>query len=356
MPDEAAVLAALAKVQDPDLGRDIVSLGFIRDVAISGGAVSFTMELTTPDCPLKDQLKAEAEKAAGSVPGVSAVTVKVTFRVRKSQAQSELLPGVRNVIAVASGKGGVGKSTVAVNLALAFAKSGAKTGLVDLDVYGPSVPGIMGVAGAPAEEDGKIVPIVAHGVKVMSMAFFVPPGEATVWRGPMLHSVVQQFLGQVVWGELDYLIADLPPGTGDVQLSLCHLIKPTGAVIVSTPQDAALSVARKAITMFEKLDTPILGVIENMSGFVCPHCGHREEIFGAGGAKAAAEQSGLKFLGEIPIDTFLRESSDRGMPVVVSAADSPSAKAFFGIAKNLAALVSVRNMCMPEPAAAKGTK
>jgi len=356
MPDSAAILAALSSVQDPDLRQDIVSLGFIKDVVISGGSVSFTLELTTPDCPLKDQLRTEAEKAVGAVPGVSAVKVNVTFRVRKFQAPSELLPGVRNVIVVASGKGGVGKSTVAVNLALAFAKSGAKTGLVDLDVYGPSVPGMMGLQGQPAEEDGKIVPVVAHEVKVMSMAFFIPQGEAAVWRGPMLHSVVQQFLGAVVWGELDYLIADLPPGTGDVQLSLCHLIKPAGAVIVSTPQDAALSVARKAITMFEKLDTPILGVIENMSGFVCPQCGHREEIFGSGGARAAAEKAGLKFLGEIPIDTFLRESSDRGTPVVVSAADSSSAKAFFGIAKNLAALISVRNLCMPLSAAAKGAK
>jgi len=346
MPTEAEVLKALAAVKDPDLHRDIVTLGFVKGVAIRDGAVSFAIELTTPACPVKDQLRDEAARAVGALPGVTRVDVTMDSRVRPMGAAAKpgALPGVRNVVPVASGKGGVGKSTVSANLAVALAMSGAKVGLMDLDVYGPSIPAILGLRDGPKVEGDRLIPPVAHGVKVMSMGFFMKEEEATIWRGPMLHKVVEQFLMNVEWGELDYLIADFPPGTGDVQLSVCQLVPLTGAVIVSTPQDVALNVARKAIVMFERLRTPILGVVENMSYFVCPHCEKREDIFGTGGAKAAAAKADLPFLGEIPLATPVRETADRGEPIVVSNTASPLAKAFFAVARNLAAQISIRNM------------
>jgi len=344
VPAAADVLAALSAVRDPDLHRDIVALGFVKDLAVTGGDVAFKLELTTPACPVKDQLKAEAERVVAALPGVGRVTVTMDARVVGPDlaARRGMLPGVRHVVPIASGKGGVGKSTVAANLAVALARSGARVGLLDLDVYGPSIPAIMGVTEPPKVEGDRLFPATAHGVAIMSMAFFMKAEDATIWRGPMLHKVVEQFLTQVEWGELDYLLADFPPGTGDVQLSLCQMMPLTGAVIVSTPQDVALNVASKAITMFDRLRTPVLGVVENMSYFLCPHCEQREDIFGHGGAKAAAEARGLPFLGEIPLATPVRESGDRGAPITATAPETPLAKAFFAAARAMAAQISIR--------------
>ncbi|HXV28450.1 MAG TPA: P-loop NTPase [bacterium] len=250
-------------------------------------------------------------------------------------ADHQLLPNVKNVIPVASGKGGVGKSTVSANLAIALSKSGATVGLMDADVYGPSIPTMMGASAHPMQADGKIIPPICYGIKIISMGFFLPKGDAVIWRGPMLAKVIDQFLGTVDWGELDYLIVDLPPGTGDIQLSLCQRIPLTGAVIVSTPQDLAFHVAEKAIAMFKKLHTPILGLVENMSGFECKGCGHREEIFGSGGARRYAEAQKIPFLGEIPIATDIRMMSDEGKPITESSPDSPGAWAFMQVAQNL---------------------
>ena len=338
----AKVLEALSRVRDPDLGRDIVALGFVTDIQIDGANVSFAIELTTPACPVRDQMKDEAHRAVLSLPGVANVDVEMTSRVRGTQSEEkdELIPFVKNVVPVASGKGGVGKSTVSANVATALAKLGASVGLLDADVYGPSIPTIMGATAAPTAQNGAIVPAVRHGVKIVSIGFFVPQGEATIWRGPMLAKVIDKFLGNVEWGELDYLIVDLPPGTGDVQLSLCQRIPLTGATIVSTPQDLAFNVAEKAISMFRKLRTPILGLVENMSGFECTHCGHREEIFGSGGARRFATTNDIQFLGEIPLSTDIRTTSDEGTPIVQAMPDSPSARAFLQVAENLAAQVS----------------
>ncbi|MBI3088366.1 MAG: Mrp/NBP35 family ATP-binding protein [Candidatus Omnitrophica bacterium] len=345
----AHILQALAQVHDPDLHQDIVSLGFVKRLAIDGGRVSFAIELTTPACPVRDQMKAQAMQAVRALPGVTQVDVTMTSQVRPSRsAQSRgtsLIPTIKNVVAVASGKGGVGKSTVSANLALALAGTGARVGLMDADVYGPSIPIIVGVGTEPQiTAERRIIPVEHDGLKIISMGFFMKAADAVIWRGPMLHKTVEQFLGGVEWGELDYLLVDLPPGTGDVQLSLCQLIPLTGAVIVSTPQDVALNVAQKAIAMFKKLNTPVLGVIENMSAYTCPHCGKREDIFGTGGARKSAERMGLPFLGEIPLATVIRETSDAGRPIVLSAPDSPAAKAFIAAAEQLAAQVSIRAM------------
>jgi ATP-binding protein involved in chromosome partitioning len=323
MVTEQAVLAALATIQDPDLQRDIVSLGFIRDVRIAGGKVSFTIELTTPACPVRKQMEEAARAAVAALPGVGEVDVTMTSRVRAGREQrSDYLPGVRNTIAVASGKGGVGKSTVAANLAVALRQAGAAVGLMDADVYGPCIPRLMGVSGAlQATEDGQVIPPQVHGVKIMSMGFFLPKDEAVIWRGPMLHKMIQEFLGRVRWGDLDYLVIDLPPGTGDVQLSLSQTIPLTGAVIVSTPQDVALEVASKAILMFQKLKVPILGIVENMSYYFCSHCGQRDDIFGHGGAREAATRAGIPFLGEIPLAAGIRAKSDQGWPVALESTD-----------------------------------
>jgi len=352
-PTAEQVLNALRSVQDPDLRRDIVSLGFVKDVQVNGGEVSFTIELTTPACPVKDLLKDEAAKLVGALPGVSRVNVAMTAQVRRAggmgpgpqPAPRVLAPQLKHIVPIASGKGGVGKSTVTANLALALAKAGARVGVMDADVYGPSIPMILGVTGQPqVTENRRIIPVERQGLKVISMGFFMKPEEAVVWRGPMLHKTMEQFLGSVEWGELDYLLVDLPPGTGDVQLSLCQLIPITGAVIVSTPQDVALNVAQKAISMFNKLNVPILGIVENMSAYACPKCGHHDEIFGSGGARKTAERLGVPFLGEIPLATQIRETSDAGAPVVLSAPDSPAAKVFTAVAQQLAAQISIRTM------------
>jgi ATP-binding protein involved in chromosome partitioning len=340
------ILVALSQIKDPDLGRDIVTLGFVKDLQISGENVSFSIELTTPACPVRDQLREDARRAVLSLSGVKNVEVQMTSKVRalKSEEKDKLLPLVKNIVPVASGKGGVGKSTVSANLAIALAKMGARVGLMDADIYGPSIPTIMGADTQPISENGRIIPPVRYGVKIVSMGFFVPKGEATIWRGPMLAKVVDQFLGSVEWGELDYLIVDLPPGTGDVQLSLCQKIPLTGAVIVSTPQDLAFNVAEKAILMFNKLRTPVLGLVENMSGFECRNCGHREEIFGRGGARRYGMANNLPFLGEVPLSTDIRTTSDEGHPIVESMPDSPSGRAFFRLAENIAAQISTLNM------------
>jgi ATP-binding protein involved in chromosome partitioning len=345
MVTEHAVLAALATIQDPDLHRDIVSLGFIKDVRIADGKVSFAIELTTPVCPVRKQMEEAARVAVARLSGVREVDVTMTSRVTglPMGQRSTYLPGVRNTIAVASGKGGVGKSTVAANLAVALGQAGATVGLMDADVYGPCIPKLMGASTAPqVTEEGKVIPPVQHGVKIMSMGFFLPKDEAVIWRGPMLHKMVQEFLGRVEWGELDYLVIDLPPGTGDVQLSLCQTIPLTGAVIVSTPQDLALEVASKAILMFRKLKVPILGIVENMSYYVCSHCGQRDDIFGHGGAREASARAGIPFLGEIPLVAAIRATSDAGRPVALESTD-PISRSFNEVASQLAARISIAN-------------
>jgi len=344
MATSQEILDALTAVRDPDLNRDIVSLGFVKDVKICGDTASFKIELTTPACPVREQMKEQARKAVLAIPGLKNVDIQMTSQVRSGVAKGPLLPSVRNVIPVASGKGGVGKSTVSANLAVALRQTGASVGLLDADVYGPSIPRILGVPHPPRLEGQRMVPAEHLGLKVMSMAFFAQGSEATIWRGPMLHKMMEQFLGGVEWGELDYLVVDLPPGTGDIQLSLCQMIPLTGAAVVSTPQDVALTVAAKAIAMFQKLNCPVLGVIENMSHYLCPHCGERDDIFGHGGAREAAERLNLPFLGEIPLASAIRTSADAGKPIVLEQPDSPLAQAFRTVAENLAAQISIRNM------------
>ncbi len=344
--EKESVLEALKSVTDPDLGRDIVSLGFVKEVKLCGGAVGLTIELTTPACPAKEQMKQEAEQAVLALPGIDQVNIDMTAQVRSSPTRaSGLLAEVKNIVPVASGKGGVGKSTVAANLAVALARSGAQVGLMDADVYGPSIPTMMGISGKPqAAPDQKIIPLTQYDLKIMSMGFFLPEEKAVIWRGPMLDKMIAQFLGGVVWGELDYLVIDLPPGTGDIQLSLCQKVSLTGAVVVSTPQDVALNVAQKAIAMFRQLNTPVLGIVENMSYYLCSHCGSRDEIFGTGGAREVSRKMQLPFLGEIPLSTSIRIHSDQGKPVVLAEPDSEQARAFIQIAENLAAQISIQNM------------
>jgi len=338
------VLDALKVVKDPDLGRDLVSLGMIEDIAIDpDGNVGFTIVLTTPACPVKEQLKQQSESVVSALAGVSSATAVVTSRVRAgTMTQREGIPGVRNIVAVASGKGGVGKSTVAVNLALALAGDGARVGLLDADVYGPNVPLMMGSHDRPMQgADNKIRPIDAYGIKLMSMGFFIDADSPVIWRGPMLTKLLTQFMYDVNWGELDYLVMDMPPGTGDIQLTTAQSVPLTGAVIVSTPQDVALLDAGKALMMFKKLNVPVLGIVENMSTFVCPHCGNPTDLFGHGGAQAAAGRYDVPFLGEIPLHLRIREGGDSGRPVVADAADTPEALAFIQVARSLAAQVSV---------------
>lgn len=340
---EEVVLQALRAVKDPDLHKDIVTLNMIRDMAICGGIVSFRFVLTTPACPVRDQMKFEAEKTVMAIPGVERVEVKMDAEVPKARGvidKSEI-EGIRHIIAVSSGKGGVGKSTVAVNLAVSLARMGARTGILDTDVYGPNVPIMMGGQDMPMAKGNILIPPVYHGVKTMSIGLLNPGDKAVVWRGPMLHSAVNQFLRQVEWGELDYLVVDMPPGTGDVQLSLAQMVSIAGAVLVTTPQEVALSDVRKAYNMFDQLHVPILGIVENMSYFECPNDGEKFFIFGNGGGEALAERYDVPFLGAIPIAVSIREGGDLGVPVVVSQPDSPQALAFKAIAQNVAAQVSI---------------
>jgi ATP-binding protein involved in chromosome partitioning len=343
------VLRALATIVDPDLGRDVVSLGMIKDLAVgAGGDVSFTFELTTPACPVRDRFHQEAERLVGALPGVTEVKVRMTANVRPGAVRpqaSDLIPGVKHTIAIASGKGGVGKSTVAVNVAVALARTGAKVGLLDADVYGPSVPIMTGMVheSPPKVVDEKIIPFEVHGLKTMSMGFLAPDGRALVWRGPMVSRFIQQLLGDVAWGELDYLILDLPPGTGDASLTIAQAVPLTGVAVVATPQDLALDIAVKALEMFRTLNVTALGLIENMSFFVCPDCGHEHHIFGHGGAERAAERLGVPFLGGVPLEEAIRDDADQGSPIVLSRPDSAGAKAFAAIASQIAARTSIQS-------------
>ncbi len=345
---EKEVREALKVVQDPDLGKNIVELGFVKNVKVCDTSVSFDVELTTPACPVKKELEAEARKAVQALPGIETVSVNMTYRVTSTVNREELLSGVKNIIAVGSGKGGVGKSTVAVNLAVALAQEGARVGLFDLDVWGPNVPTMVGIKGQVGVLDGKMKPPTRHGVKVMSVGFFLKDGQAVNWRGPMVHHYIRQMSTDVLWGDLDYLICDLPPGTGDVALSMAQLIPPTGAVIVTTPQDVSLEDASKAVSMFRTVRVPILGIAENMSFFECPHCEKRTDIFSSGGAARAAETLEIPFLGAVPINVDVRIGGDTGAPIVVGQPDSAVAKQFGEIARKLAARVSVTNALLEE--------
>ena len=340
------VLSALRNVQDPDLHKDIVTLGFVKEVEVKGGEVDFTVELTTPACPVKDQMKAEAEALVAALPGVTAARAKMTANVStRGGFGRQQIPGIRNIVAVGAGKGGVGKSTTSVNLAVALAMKGARVGLLDGDVYGPNIPQMLGCTGTPAVDGEKrIVPPEAHGIKVISMGMLVPADQPIIWRGPMLHGAVQQFMRDVAWGELDYLIVDLPPGTGDVALSMAQSVPMAGAVVVTTPQGVSVSDVTKAVGMFRQLNIPVLGVVENMSYFVCGHCQERTEIFGNGRGRKMAEAKQIPFLGEVPIDTRVRSGGDEGLPIVSSAPDAPAAQAFASVASQVAAQVSIQNL------------
>lgn len=340
MLTEDAALDALRTVQDPDLRKDIVSLGFVKDLKITGDSVSLTIELTTPACPVKELLQQQAEDALRSA-GAGDVQIEMTARVRQTAENVELVPGVKNIVAIASGKGGVGKSTVSVNLAVALAQKGAKVGLLDADVYGPSVPLMMGCADEkPWTENAKILPIQRHGISMMSLGFLLEDGQAVLWRGPMVAGTVKQLLGDVAWGELDYLIVDLPPGTGDAPMSLAQLVPLTGVVIVATPQDVAANIAGKAAALFKRLNAPIVGVIENMSQFVCPSCGETTRIFSGGDGTELARSIGAPFLGSIPLDPAICEAGDDGEPSMVAYPDRPQAERFREIAGELAREVS----------------
>jgi ATP-binding protein involved in chromosome partitioning len=340
------VLAVLRAVQDPDLHKDIVTLGFVKNVKVAGSEVDFTIELTTPACPVRDQMKAEAEERVRALPGVTAARATMTADVKaRGGFGRQEVPGVRNIIAVGAGKGGVGKSTTAVNLALALQSKGARVGLMDADVYGPNTPQMLGIDRGPEVSEAKrMIPPEAFGVKVISMGMLVPADQPIIWRGPMLHGAVQQFMREVEWGELDYLVVDLPPGTGDVSLSMAQSVPVAGAVVVTTPQGVSVSDVRKAVAMFRQLNIPVLGVVENMSYFVCGHCQERTEIFGHGGGARMAEDLGIPMLGEVPIDTRVRAGGDEGQPIVASAPESPAGQAFLAIAGRVAAEISKQNM------------
>jgi ATP-binding protein involved in chromosome partitioning len=341
---ESDILDALRHIQDPDLRRDIVSLGFVRNVRVDGGRVAIDINLTTPACPVKDQLRDQARQALLGLPGIREAEVNMTSEVRSTAAPDKTaLLGVRNLVAVGSGKGGVGKSTVTVNLAAALAQTGARVGLLDADIYGPTIPIMMGMQDEGVQAAGdRLVPFTAHGVRFMSMGFMAPGDQPLIWRGPMAHKALQQTLLNTDWGELDYLLIDLPPGTGDVHLTLVQTVALTGAVIVSTPQDVGLTISRKTLRMFQQTRVPILGLVENMSYYVCPHCGERDDIFGHGGTATTSGLLGIPFLGEIPLDSAIREFADRGTPLVLGRPDSPAAKAYRDIAGQLAAQVSIR--------------
>src|SRR6267378_6328693 len=344
-PDRDAVLDALRVVNDPDLRRDIVSLGFIKDLSITDGHVSFAIELTTPACPVKDQLREQATAAVRALPGVTAVDIRMTANVRSVSAPEHgrpPLPGVKNIIAVGAGKGGVGKTTVAVNLALALARCGSRVGILDGDIYGPNVPIMLGLSGTQLTTDGKqIVPAEKHGLQVVSMGFLTSDDAPVIWRGPMLHGAIQQFFREVAWRDLDYLIVDMPPGTGDVALSLSQTVPVAGSIVVSTPQQVSLADSRRAVRMYQKLNIPTLGIIENMSHFICTNCHHEADIFGHGGGQKMAEDLGVSFLGRIPIYQPIREGSDSGVPLVMSEPNSPAGKAFVATAERVAAEISI---------------
>jgi ATP-binding protein involved in chromosome partitioning len=341
---EGAILEALSQVQEPELGRDIVTLQMVKGIAIEGTTVAFTIELTTPACPLKEEIERNTRSVLTAI-GVTDVTLTWGAMVRRAAPRTaeQLLPNVKNVIAVGSGKGGVGKSTVSVNLAVALAQAGASVGLLDGDITGPNIPLMMGLQGQPkASANNKITPLERYGVKTISIQFFVPEGQPIVWRGPLVGGAIQQFLRDVDWGELDYLVIDLPPGTSDAQLTLAQAVPISGAVLVTTPQEVSLADVGKALAMFLRMSVPVLGVVENMTAFACPHCGELTEIFGRGGGQRFAASRGIEYLGGIPLDVTVRQGGDVGVPAVAQREPGPAAKALTAVAQLVAARMSVR--------------
>jgi ATP-binding protein involved in chromosome partitioning len=348
--EPAGVLDALKVVQDPDLHRDIVSLGFIKDLSINSGRVAFTIELTTPACPVKDQMRDQARAAVMGLSGVTDVDVRMSARVREAVAGDGTrasLPGVKNIVAVGAGKGGVGKTTVAVNLALALARSGSKVGMIDGDIYGPNVPIMLGLKTQLTTDGQKILPAERYGLQVVSMGFMTTDDAPIIWRGPMLHGALQQFFREVRWAELDYLVIDMPPGTGDVALTLSQTVPVAGAIIVTTPQLVSLADSRRAAAMYRKLNIPTLGIVENMSYFVCRNCNHEADIFGHGGGEQMAAELKIPFLGRVPIYQPIREGGDTGVPVLISEPDSPASQAFIAAAERMAAQVSIASYNRP---------
>jgi ATP-binding protein involved in chromosome partitioning len=343
--DRETVLTALRVVVDPDLRKDIVTLGFVKDLAIDGGKVTFTIELTTPACPVKDQLREQALAAVRALPGVSDVGVQMTANVRSvsmPETGRTPLPGVKNIIAVGAGKGGVGKTTVAVNLALALAKCGGRVGVLDGDIYGPNVPIMLGLRSTQLMTDGqRIVPAEKYGVQVVSIGFLTSDDAPVIWRGPMLHGAIQQFFREVAWRDLDYLIVDMPPGTGDVALSLSQTVPVVGSIVVTTPQQVSLADSRRAVRMYQKLNIPTLGIVENMSYHSCPNCHYESDIFGHGGGEELAANMEVPFLGRLPIYQPIREGGDSGVPLVVADSTSVAARAFMAVAERTAAQVSI---------------
>jgi len=351
-----SVLDSLRNVIDPDLHKDLVTLNMVKDIKITGDDVAVTIELTTPACPLKDKIQEDcvaAIKQKNPTVGKIAVTMSAKVLQSKNKIMSEILPGVKNTIAVASGKGGVGKSTIAVNLAVALALDGAKVGLIDADIYGPSIPMMLGTNNKPQifqdTATGKMVPLENYGVKVMSIGFLIEDDAPVIWRGPMASGAIKQFMSDVNWGELDYLIFDLPPGTGDIQLTLVQTIPLTGAVVVTTPQDVSIIDVKKALRMFQRVNVPILGIVENMSYFSAPDTGNRYDIFGTGGGQKLAEELSIPLLGAVPINQNIREGGDNGKPVVFGKPGSEQAKKFTEIGRNMAVEISKNNFSSAAP-------
>ena len=343
---ESAVLEALRAVRDPDLNRDIVSLKFVKNLRIEGGRVAFTIELTTPACPVKDQMRELARQTVAALPGVTDVAIEMTAQVRSTtnadMSGKAPVPGVKNIIAVGAGKGWVGKTTVAVNLAIALSQMGTRVGMIDGDIYGPNVPLMLGISTQLAGDDqGKIIPAEQYGIQLVSMAFLTTDDSPVIWRGPMLHSVIQQFFREVRWENIDYLIVDMPPGTGDVALSLSQSVPVSGSVVVTTPQTVSVADTRRAIRMYQKLNVPALGLIENMSHFVCPECRHESDIFGKGGGEMLATELAVPFLGRVPIYEPIRVGGDTGVPITIAEKESPAAEAFRAAARQLAAQLSI---------------
>ena len=347
--DAAAVLEVLRPVQDPELRRSLVELNMIRNVAIEGGNVRFTLVLTTPACPLRQFIVEECEGAVKTLPGVEAVTVDVTAETPQQKGLPDRtgIAGVKNILAISSGKGGVGKSTIAVNTAVALAQAGAKVGLLDADIYGPNTPTMLGLSNAPVmvqqTPQGELLePAFNYGVKLVSMGFLINPDQPVSWRGPMLDARIRQFLYRVVWGELDYLLVDMPPGTGDAQLTLIQAVPLAGAVIVTTPQTVALQDARRGLRMFQQMQVPVLGIVENMSYFIPPDLPDRQyDIFGSGGGEKTSKELNLPLLGRVPIEMSLRQGADQGIPIVIDQPESASARALTAVAEQIAARVSV---------------
>lgn len=342
---EQEVMAELSKVMDPDLHMDIVTLGMISDVKIKGGKVGFKLTLTTPACPVKEKIETECRERIAALPGVEEVEMESTAAVaaKNKVDGKEDVPGIKQIIAVTSGKGGVGKTTVSVNLAVALTQLGAKVGLLDADITGPNTPLMLGVPNyEPTAKDNRIIPAENYGVKCISMAFFVAKDTPVIWRGPMLDKAIRQFLRDVEWGQLDYLLVDMPPGTGDAQLTMIQATNLAGGVIVTTPQDVALLDGRKGLAMFQQMGVPVLGFVENMSYFHCPHCHERTDVFSHGGGHELADELDVPFLGEIPLEPGVRIGSDTGEPITAVNPDHPVSQAFREVAKNLAAQVSIK--------------